>query len=85
MFDAGLNIEDFAELTGIELVDGSYETVAGFIIDQLGRMPEVDDTVVVGDATLRVDELDGRRISRIEVTRHDMADPTETDPDGRSA
>ncbi len=79
MFDAGLNIEDFAETTGIELVDGPYETVAGFIIDQLGRMPEVDDTVDVGDATLRVDELDGRRISRIDVTRRDVSDLSEPD------
>ena len=36
MFDAGLNIEDFSEMTGIELVDGPYETVAGFVIDQTG-------------------------------------------------
>ena len=80
MFDAGLNIEDFSELTGIELVDGAYETVAGFVIDQLGRMPEVGDVVEVADATLRVDELDGRRIARIEVTRRDIVEPT--NPDG---
>lgn len=69
MFDAGLNIEDFSKTTGIELVDGPYETVAGFVIDRLGRMPVVDDIVVVNDATLRVSELDGLRISLIEVVR----------------
>ena len=51
-FDGGLNIEDFTRLTAVDLVDGSYETVAGFIIDQLDRMPEVGDSVVVDDATL---------------------------------
>jgi putative hemolysin len=68
-FDGGLNIEDFTRVTSVELVDGSYETVAGFIIDQLDRMPEVGDSVVVGDATLTVAELDGHRISRVDVTR----------------
>ena len=69
LFDGGLNIEDFSEVTGIALVDGAYETVAGFVIDQLGRMPEVGDTIVVDDASLSVAELDGRRISQIMVER----------------
>lgn len=85
MFDAGLNIEDFSEMTGIELVDGPYETVAGFVIDQLGRMPEVDDTIDVDDATLRVDEMEGRRISRIEVARRDPTGPTDPGPGGPAA
>lgn len=68
-FDGGLNIEDFTRLTAVDLVDGSYETVAGFIIDQLDRMPEIGDSVVVDDATLTVAELDGHRISRVDVSR----------------
>lgn len=85
LFDAGLNIEDFSEMTGIELVDGPYETVAGFIIDKLGRMPEIDDDIEVGDATLRVDEMDGRRIAQIEVKRRDVIEPTEPDRDDTPA
>lgn len=72
LFDGGLNIEDFSEVTGIELADGPYETVAGFIIDRLGRMPEVGDSIEVGDSTLAVAELDGLRISQVEVVRHDL-------------
>lgn len=78
LFDAGLNIEDFAEATGIELADGSYETVAGFVIDQLGRMPVVGDAIEVGGATLGVAELDGLRISRIEVVRHAVLETDES-------
>ncbi len=36
--DAGLTIEEFAERTGIELEDGPYETVAGYVIHRLGRL-----------------------------------------------
>ncbi|MET0908744.1 MAG: hemolysin family protein, partial [Ilumatobacteraceae bacterium] len=71
LFDGGLNIEDFTEVTGVALADGSYETVAGFIIDQLGRMPAVGDNVQVDDATLSVAELDGHRISVVDVQRVD--------------
>nr|MCW2728310.1 rane protein [Aeromicrobium sp.] len=75
LFDGGLNIEDFSEVTGIALVDGSYETVAGFIIDQLGRMPEVGDSIEVDGAALTVAELDGRRISQVRVVRVDAPEP----------
>jgi len=66
--EGGLNIEDFAEWTGIELEDGSYETVAGYVVDRLGRMPVVGDTVQVGEHQLWVREMDGRRISFLDVT-----------------
>ncbi|TFC46146.1 HlyC/CorC family transporter [Cryobacterium sp. TMT1-21] len=65
--DGSVNIEDFAEFTGIELEDGPYETAAGFIVDRLGRLPVVGDTVPVGEYRLRVAAVEGRRITMIEV------------------
>ena len=35
--DGLLNLEDFAEETGFELPEGPYETVAGFVVAELGR------------------------------------------------
>lgn len=72
LFDGGLNIEDFAEASGIELADGPYETVAGFIVDRLGRLPAIDDSVQVENATLSVADLDGFRISQIKVVRTEV-------------
>jgi putative hemolysin len=67
--DGLLNIEDFAEETGIELPDGPYETVAGYILKVLGNLPAVGDEVEAGGARLRVTSLDGRRVDRVRVTR----------------
>lgn len=67
--DGGLTIEDFAERTGVELADGDYETVAGFVIARLGRIPEVGDATVVDDVRLEVVEMAALRVTRIEVTR----------------
>lgn len=42
-----------------------YETVGGFMMERLGRIPEVGDSVPVPGGTLRVDALEGRRVDRI--------------------
>jgi putative hemolysin len=66
--DGLLNLDDFAEQTGITLPDGPYETVAGYLVARLGQLPAEGDHVDAGDHKLTVTELDGRRISRIRVT-----------------
>jgi putative hemolysin len=65
--DGLLNLDDFAEATGLELPEGPYETVAGFVLAELGRLPEVGDTVEVEGRKITVLELDGRRIARLLV------------------
>jgi CBS domain containing-hemolysin-like protein len=45
--------------------DGSYETVAGFLMSQLGRVAAVGDEVVIDSGVLRVERMDGRRVDRI--------------------
>ena len=65
--DGLLNLDDFTEATGLELPDGPYETVAGYVLAELGRLPEVGDTIAVEGRTIEVIELDGRRISRLRV------------------
>lgn len=67
--DGLLNLDDFADETSIELPEGPYETAAGFIAAQLGRLPMVNDEVVVTGGKLTVVEMDGRRVSRIHVVR----------------
>jgi putative hemolysin len=65
--DGLLNLDDFAEITGLALPDGPYETVAGYLMFALGRLPQVGDSVTLEGHTLTVSELDGRRIARVVV------------------
>ncbi|MDQ1714833.1 MAG: magnesium and cobalt exporter, family [Frankiaceae bacterium] len=65
--DGLLNLDDFADETGIALPDGPYETAAGYMMAQVGRLPVVGDTVQVPGAVLTVTSLDGRRIARVRV------------------
>jgi CBS domain containing-hemolysin-like protein len=48
--------------------DGAYETVAGFMMSELGRIPAVGDEVQIEDGMLRVERMDGRRVDRVRFT-----------------
>ena len=67
--DGLLNLDDFADETGVELPDGPYETVAGFLAAQLGRVPAVGDEGGVDGYKITVTEMDGRRVARVRVHR----------------
>ncbi|MDQ3053522.1 MAG: hemolysin family protein [Actinomycetota bacterium] len=66
--DGLLNLDDFAEETGVALPDGPYETVAGYVLSELGHLPDVGDQVRAGDHLLTVMAMDGRRVARLHVS-----------------
>ncbi|MDY0914051.1 hemolysin family protein [Rathayibacter festucae] len=73
--DGGMILEDLEELLGIELPEGPYETVGGYVLDRIGRVAVVGDTLVVGDHVLRVAETDRYRISRVTLTPQPASEP----------
>jgi putative hemolysin len=74
--DGLLNLDDFADETGVELPDGPYETVAGFVAAQLGRVPAVGDEAGVDGYKITVTEMDGRRVARVRVHHVTPVPPT---------
>lgn len=75
--DGLLSLDDFADEVGFELPDGPYETVAGFMIAQLGRLPVKGDALEIDGNTLTAAVMDGRRIARVLVA---LAPPPADDP-----
>jgi putative hemolysin len=76
--DGRLNLDDFAEFTGLELPDGPYETAGGFMMSALGRLPSVGDEVQRGGYTITVTAVDGRRAERVRVTPPRQAEAAAT-------
>jgi putative hemolysin len=72
--DGLLNLDDFADTTGIELPEGPYETVAGAIMATLGRVPRGNDAVELDGIRLKVTKMDGRRVARVRVSGNGRAD-----------
>ncbi len=65
--DGMLNLDDFREATGLELPAGPYNTVAGYLMARLGRLPVEGDSVSVHGRALTVASMEARRITRIKV------------------
>lgn len=78
IFDAGLRPDELADRAQIVVPDtGDYETVAGFVTAELGRLPEVGDEVALETGVLRVSAVDGRRVEEITYVPHDpVTDPS---------
>ena len=66
-----LSVRDWAERFGMSGVwaNARFETVAGLVLAELGRMPREGDSVRIHNLTLTVERLEGRRIERILLTR----------------
>jgi putative hemolysin len=65
--DGLTNLDDFEEDTGITLPEGPYETVAGFLVAEVGELPALGTSLVAAGHRYTVVALDGRRIARIRV------------------
>lgn len=61
-------IETVNEAFGLNLKDEYYDTIAGFVLGRLGRMPKVGDVVETDGLRLRVEALDGLRIARLSLS-----------------
>ncbi|MCI0158274.1 hemolysin family protein [Leifsonia shinshuensis] len=76
-FPGILRPDELQEQAGVTVPeDGPYETVAGFVMNELGRLPKVGDEVAIEGGTLRVERLEGRRVDRIRFTPDPDEPPT---------
>lgn len=58
--------------------DGAWETVGGWMMAELGKIPEVGDVVTTDDLSARVEKMDGRRVESVRLTSHgDVQEETE--------
>jgi CBS domain containing-hemolysin-like protein len=68
-FPGILRPDELLERTGVVVPEeGPYETVAGWLMSELGRLPSIGDTVEIESGTFRIERLDGRRIDRVRYT-----------------
>ena len=66
--DGLLHRGDFEQQTGIKLPEGPYDTVAGFFISQLGRVPNVGESIEALGHRFTVRDMDAHRVSRLLIT-----------------
>ncbi|WP_166865360.1 hemolysin family protein [Salinibacterium sp. ZJ70] len=68
-FPGALRPDELIERAGVKVPEeGPYETVGGYLMSELGRIPMVGDTVEIDAGTFRIERMDGRRIDRVRFT-----------------
>lgn len=71
--DAAVGISDLNDELGIEIPEGDYQTLAGFVLERLGRIPEIGDELEYDGLTITVKAMDGVRIGEVELMRVPVA------------
>jgi putative hemolysin len=73
--DGGFRIEEANQELGLELPGGDYETVAGFILSRLGRIPKQGEQLKYRNLKFVIAEMRGMKIEKVIVTREEEAAP----------
>ena len=83
--DGTADIEEVEETLGIEFPEGEYDTIGGFIMSEIGHIPEEDEKVEVyfGGYKLTVLEVDERRIERIRAEKMEETEKKEDKTENR--
>ena len=66
--DGGFRVEEANEQLGLDLPGGDYETVAGFILSHLGRIPKQGEQLKYRNLKFVVTEMRGMKIDKVMVT-----------------
>ncbi len=67
--DAGMRVDEANEKLALDLPDGEYETVAGFVLSQLGHIPKEGEQLVHNNLRMVITEMKGVKIEKILITR----------------
>jgi len=75
ILDARVSIDALQELFGVEVEEGDFDTVGGFVFNHLGKMPSVGEEIRVDGLVVRVLSVSGRRIKRLRVIKEEPPPP----------
>jgi len=77
LMDARVPFDEVREAFDLEMQPSEdYDTLGGFIVHELGRLPKAGETVAAGGVRFAVESVEGRRIRRVRVTREVPAEET---------
>ncbi|MCX5751734.1 MAG: hemolysin family protein [Candidatus Saganbacteria bacterium] len=71
LIDAKMNVADVNDSLKTALPEKGHDTVAGFVLEQLGKVPAVGDTIKYDNVVISVERIHRRRITRLKITKID--------------
>ena len=72
LIDGSVSLYEMKKIFDIELPEGDYETLSGYLIEKLGRLPEENEHPVIEDEhlTYKIEEYEDRRIKWVKVCKN---------------
>jgi magnesium and cobalt transporter len=70
-------MEDVNDALDLNLVNPAYDTIAGYTLGRMGRIPKINDKIEFDQVIIEVEAMDGMRIERLKLTRLDEKHPTQ--------
>jgi putative hemolysin len=67
VLDGRVSVDDVNELLKLDLQGDDYDTIGGYVLNQLGAAPKVGATLALGSAELRVEAVQGTRIKKVRI------------------
>jgi CBS domain containing-hemolysin-like protein len=82
--DGKLSIDEVNELLDVELPDEEWDTVGGLMLGLLGSIPDEGEEVSFQNLRFTAERVDGRRISKVLITREEQPEPTTEEQEVRA-
>ncbi|MEJ5364280.1 MAG: hemolysin family protein [Desulfosoma sp.] len=73
LVDARLDVEELEDYLDMEFPEGKFESVGGFIISRLGRVPAVHEKVLFKNLEMIVEAADSRKVEKVRIRRREGA------------
>lgn len=72
ILSGSLSVYDIKRLLDVDIPEGDYETLSGYLIEKLGRIPEEEEKIVVedGNLTYKIEEYEDKRIRYVKVCKN---------------
>ena len=70
--NAMMRLDEIAEFFEFEIIDEDVDTIGGLVIKVLGRIAQVGDIVAIKPLELKVQEIDGARITKLIITKNPL-------------
>src|SRR2546425_3952223 len=83
VLDGRVSVDDVNELLKLSLAADNYDSIGGFVLNQLGATPKVGATLKLGNAELRVEAVQGTRIKKVRIrseTPFQIPEPSHDEP-----
>jgi len=82
--NARLDVEELEDYLNVELPEGKFESVGGFVISLLGKVPSVNERLTYSNLEMVIEAASSRKIERIRIRKISSDDPDSTLSEGVS-